>query len=304
MSRRARVYLVTALAAIATAAVTVGGTSLYDDPATATRARDGAPPFLLEATVERDAERRDLERAASLLDERKPEAAAEIFARYDSAEARVGAALARWPRASTRRLEALVRERPRDAFVRLHLGLARYWEGEDRKAAAAWEQAAKVDPDSQSAVRASDLLHPDFARGLPTFTPSFPITRGDAERVDQRGLIAKGVLFQRLGRPISARRAFERAARLVGPARLDAEVGAAVARFDKANPSAAFSRLGPLSAAHPKSALVRFHLGLLLLWSGRLEPARAQLRKAVAAEPASRPAGEARRFLARLEAVE
>lgn len=304
MSRRARVYVITALAAIAAAAATVGATMLYDDPEHASAAREGAPPYLLEATLKRDDERRDLERAAQLLDRDEREEAGEIFARYDSPEARVGAAIARWPRASTRRLEALVRDHPRDAFVRLHLGLARFWEGDDREAAEEWEQAAKVDPDSHSAVRASDLLHPQFARGLPTFTPSFPITRADADRPDQKGLIAKGVLFQRLGRPISARRAFERAARLPGPSRLDAQVGAAVARFDKANPSAAFSRLGPLSAQHPRSALVRFHLGLLLLWSGRLEPAREQLRKAAAAEPASRPAREANRFLDRLDDIE
>jgi tetratricopeptide (TPR) repeat protein len=198
----------------------------------------------------------------------------------------------------------LAREHPRDAFVRLHLGLARFWEGDDPGATAAWEQAAKVDPDSQSAVRASDLLHPQFARGLPTFTPSFAITRADADRSDQRGLIARGVLFQRLGRPVSARRAFERAASRPGSNHLDAQVAAAVARFDKADPSAAFSRLGPLSSEHPRSALVRFHLGLLLLWSGRLEPAREQLEQAVAAEPGSRPAREAKRFLDRLEDIE
>ena len=299
-----RVYVVTALAAVAAAAVTVGATALYDDPpANAKGSREGAPPYLLEPALEPTPEQKDLQRAAELYDRDEREAAAKIFARYDSPEARVGAALARWPRASTRRLEALVREHPRDAFVRLHLGLARFWELDEAQATEAWERAAEVDPDSLSAVRANDLLHPEFARGLPLFVPSFPVTREDAERAGQRGLIAKGFVAQRLGRPISARKAFDAAVRAPGPLGLDAQVAAAVARFDKADPSAAFSRLGPLSKAHPRSALVRLHLGILLLWTGQLEPARAQLEQALKAEPGSRPAREAKRFLERLESI-
>lgn len=298
-------YLLSAVAAVGAAALTVGATALYADPPAGARgAREGAPPLLLEAVLEPTAVERELRRAAALYDSGEREAAGSVFERHDTTEAEVGAALARWPRASTRRLEAVVRRRPKDAFARLHLGLARYWEGRDADALAAWEQAVEVDPDSQSAVRAADLLHPGFARGLPTFAPSFAVTRGDAARRDQDGLIARGVVFQRLGRPLSARRAFDAAVRAGGAHTLDARVASAVARFDKADPSAAFSRLGPLSREHPRSALVRFHLGLLLLWGGEVESARVQLRRAVAADPGSRPAREAKRFLQRLEGIE
>ena len=42
-----------------------------------------------------------------------------------------------------------------------------------RCALAAWRQAKRVQPDTPSAVRAGDLLHPNSPRGLPQFQPSF-----------------------------------------------------------------------------------------------------------------------------------
>ena len=52
------------------------------------------------------------------------------------------------------------------------------------------------------------------------------------------------------------------------------QVAAAVALFDKANPSLTFSRLGPLAQRYPKSQSVRFHLGLCLLWLGSVKTQR------------------------------
>jgi Flp pilus assembly protein TadD len=111
------------------------------------------------------------------------------------------------------------------------------------------------------------------------------------------------VEFQRLGKRISARREYETAARLA-PDDPQAVVAAAVGRFDKANPSAAFSRLGPLARRFPRAPTVRFHLGLLLLWMGQVDRAKAELRRAVKIAPAQPLAKEAKRFLARLETVE
>ena len=53
-----------------------------------------------------------------------------------------------------------------------------------------------------------------------------------------------GAALLRLGRTVSAEREFAAAAALA-PHDADAQVAAAVGRFDKANPSLAFSRLGP-----------------------------------------------------------
>ncbi len=80
-------------------------------------------------------------------------------------------------------------------------------------------------------------------------------------------------------------------------------MAAAVARFDKAAPAGAFSRLGPLSRRFPRAATVRFHLGLLLLWSGELKEARRQLRLARTVEPGSASAREAKRYLDELRAA-
>ena len=111
-----------------------------------------------------------------------------------------------------------------------------------------------------------------------------------------------GVALQRLGRQRSAERVYAEAARLA-PNDPEARVAAAVGLFDKAQPARAFSRLGPLSRAFPKAATVRFHLGLLLLWSGQVKEARRQLRLVQTVEPGSRLAGVAKNYLDELRAA-
>ena len=80
-------------------------------------------------------------------------------------------------------------------------------------------------------------------------------------------------------------------------------MAAAVGTFDKADPATAFSKLGPLTRRFPKAATIRFHLGLLLLWSGELKEARRQLRLARTVEPGSPLATQAKRYLAELAAA-
>ena len=100
--------------------------------------------------------------------------------------------------------------------------------------------------------------------------------------------------------PRSAERVFAAAARQA-PGNVEAQVAAAVGRFDKARPADAFSRLGPLSRRFPASASVRFHLGLLLLWAGEVREARTQLTRATQVEPGSPLAEQARRYLDELD---
>jgi hypothetical protein len=206
--------------------------------------------------------------------------------------------------------------------VLLHLGYAKFWVGKAKEAAAAWRNAAQAQPDSAYAQRANDALHPDFPAGQPLFVPSFPAPRGlarlappaqlaslarSAQRDDPRAKLLYGLALQRLGHRISAGRQYAAAARLA-PRSADAQVAAAVGRFDKSRPAAAFSRLGPLTRRFPHAATVRFHLGLLLLWLARNQPGsveegKRQLRLAQAEQPGSRPAREAKRLLAGLENV-
>jgi tetratricopeptide (TPR) repeat protein len=310
--------LVASLAATA-AVVTVGGAVLQSrgDDGTAgspERARPtGAPPLFLDLGVRDDFEAQELRRAARLVEQGRRSQAAAIFARDPSLNARVGEALAAWPNGTLATLERLARDHPRSALVRLHLGIARLWTGRPG-AQEAWRAARRVEPDSLSAVRAGDLLFPNAPRGLPVFVPGFdppPALRDlsppeqldrlhlDAVRGGWRAKILYGVALQRIGRRVSALRQFDAAARLA-PDEPEALTAAAVGRFEKGAPAAAFGRLGPLTRRYPRSPTVRFHLGLLLLWLGEVEDGKRQLRLARVAAPESPLGREADRFLERL----
>lgn len=275
--------------------------------------RPGGPPLALELGFRTDAEAVALRRGETLVNDDRRAAALAVFRRFDSLEAKVGAAIASWPNTTTARLAQLAALYPRSALVQLHLGLARFWEG-GPGAEEAWREAAGAEPDTPYAVIADGLLHPDVARGLPQFVPSFGAPAavralppgeqlGALERAARDGTtrdrLLYGVGLQRAGRPVSARRVFDEAARRA-PDDVEALTAAAVGRYEKERPAAAFSRLGPLSRRFPQAATVRFHLGLLLLWSGDAKEARRQLRLAVAAEPGSPLARQARRTLDRL----
>jgi tetratricopeptide (TPR) repeat protein len=309
-ARRRTTLIVAALAALA-AVVVAGATVLTaDDPeespaaAAEPQPRDGFPPLALSLGIRDDAEARDLRRAAALYEEGRREEAGRVFARHDSLEAKLGAAFAAWP-AGEDRIEQLGALYPRSALVQLHVGLARFWAGTGG-ALTAWREARDVEPDTPYAVRADDLIHPELAPGLPVFTPSFryriegdtPAAQLDGLRADQtvRGRLLHGIALQRLGRPVSARRAFAQALELE-PGDVDALVADAVGRYEKSDPAASFSRLGPLTRRFPNASTVRFHLGVLLPWQRDVEEATRQLRLARTAEPGSRIAREAQRYL-------
>jgi tetratricopeptide (TPR) repeat protein len=270
----------------------------------APKPRQGFPPLELSFGIRDDAEAGELRRAARLYEAGKRRQAAAIFARRDSLEAKLGAAFAAWP-ASKDRIEQLGALYPRSSLMQLHVGLSRFWAGTG-DALSAWREARDVEPDTPYAVRAGDLLEPAFAPGLPGFIVSFDYRIEGETGAEQlqllaadrtlRGRLLHGIALQGLGRPVSARRAFAEALALA-PNDVDALVADAVGRYDKGNPSAAFSRLGPLSRRFPNAATVRFHLGLLLLWQKDVQEATRQLELSRKAEPGSKIAGEATRFL-------
>ena len=279
----------------------------------------GTPPLVLDLGVRVDPEARALRRAERLYAQKHRAAAGRIFDRYSSPAARIGAAFAGWPDTSLAKIEHLALERRRDSLVFLHLGYANLWAGRTKEATAAWREAAQAQPDSASAQRADDALHPNFPPGQPFFTPSFPPPLGlavlsppaqlaslkrEANRPNVHAKLLYGLALQRLGHRLSARREYDAAVSLA-PKDPEALVAAAVSRFDKSSPVGAFSRLGPLTQRFPKAATVRFHLGLLLLWLARSQPGsvtegKRQLRLARAAEPGSPIAREANRLLVRL----
>jgi tetratricopeptide (TPR) repeat protein len=260
VSPRARIYAIVAVIAAAVAGTVVAVTALTANHPPGPR--PGKPPFAADWT------------------------AAPALSRQ--VQAAVG---------SVSELQTLADSHPKSSFVRLNLGLALFWRRDDAAALAAWKQAKRSQPDTPSAVRAGDLLHPNSPGGLPQFQPSF--TR--ATNPMQRRLV-RGVRLQRSGRPISAEREFAAAAALA-PGDPDAQVAAAVGLYDKDRPAAAFARLGPLVRRFPHAQTVRFHLGLLSIWVGAFDQARREFRLAVAEEPKSTFAREARTLLKRLENV-
>jgi tetratricopeptide (TPR) repeat protein len=314
VSPRARTFIiVAAIALLAAAAVAVAAVlsaeDVKSDPASAAKPqpREGFPRLALSFGVREDAEARELRRATQLYEAGRHAQARRIFARFDSLEAKLGAAFAGWP-ATPDRIEQLGALYPRSSLVQLHVGIARLWAGTGG-ADTAWREARDVEPDTPYAVLADDLLHPKFAPGLPVFTPSFPYRLHGETPAQQlealrasrtpRGLLVYGIALQRLGRPVSARRAFGEALRLA-PNDVDALVADAVGRYEKSDPAGSFSRLGPLTRRFPKSATVRFHLAVLLLWQSAVPEAKRQLRLARAAEPGSRIARDAERYLQEL----
>ena len=309
--------LLVASSAVVAAAVTVGAVALQSnggEAAAEVDRPDGAPPLVLELGVRTDREAVALRKAERWYAAGRRREARAIFERYDSLDARIGAALASWPDGSVGALQDLVREHPERALAHLNLGFALFWDGRRQEAVDHWRAARRVEPDSPAAVRAGDLLYPNFATGLPHFVstiePPPEIASLPADRQVERlrrnaadgpveAKLLYGIALQRLGRPLSARRAFDDAVR-ADPANVQAQVAAAVVRFDKAEPEAAFSRLGPLARRHPRNPSVRFHLGLLLLWIGNVDEATRQLRLV---DPAGSLGTEAKRLLDRLEKI-
>lgn len=316
MSPRARTGLIVAALAALAAVVVAGAAVLSAEelppPPEAMQApepREGLPPLELDLSLRRDAEAEALARALEAYDAGRAADAAAIFRRHDSLEAKLGAAFAAWP-GSLDRVEQLGALYPRSSLVQLHVGLARFWAGRGG-AVEAWREGRDAEPDTPYAVRAGDLLEPDFAPGLPVLVTDAelprelaelpPVEQLDALRARAEGgpLVARllyGVALQNLGRPVSARRVYAAAAEAF-PDEPEALVADAVGRYTKRQPSAAFSRLGPLSRRFPRAATVRFHLGLLLLWQKDVEEAKRQLRLARDAEPGSFVARRATLYL-------
>ena len=178
----------------------------------------------------------------------------------------------------------------------------------------AFRKTVQLEPDSMPAVYASDILHPSFVPGLPYIVTDLAPPAGvtglpaakelatlarDAGRRDADAKILYGIALWHLDRPVSAARQFNAAA-VLAPDDPMAQTAAAVGAFTKARPVLAFSRLGPLTGRFPKAAVVRFHLGVLLLWNGEIAKGRKQLRLAVAYGPKTAYGQGAKKLLSAL----
>jgi tetratricopeptide (TPR) repeat protein len=323
MKRPSRTVLLVAILALAAAGAAVAGALLQGgDEGTAasgTTATAKAPALELAVIDRDDAEAKALRAAEALYENDRvadARAAFEKLARAnpESVEAAIGAAVTAWPDGTEDAVKAIAEANDGSAVAHLNLGLVLLAAGDLEAAQSEWRAAERAEPDTPAALRAEDLLNSRSPPGRPQLVlEDFPDDLGAlpveqriveaASRAEKGGAedwIVLGAALETAGHRDSARQAYDRAVELA-PRNLAARVGAAVARFDKDDPSPAFSRLGPLAAAHPKSALVRFHLGLMLLWLPDLDGARTQLERAQAAEPNGFYGRQAARVLARLE---
>jgi predicted Zn-dependent protease len=181
----------------------------------------------------------------------------------------VQAALALKPAAAARALEQLASQAPNDPVVQFNYATSLFCAGYLADADQAFHAAKKAGRDTFYEIQADVILHPQFfSKGYPPF---------QSESRDP--LLVRGEIFQRGGHQHSAERAFARAARL-HPGSDEAQVAAAVGLFDMDNLSASFSKLGPLVKRFPKSQSVRYHLGLLLAWTGQRDQAITEFRLA------------------------
>ena len=208
----------------------------------------------------------------------------------------MGAAFAAWPDGTLDRLEQLAKLYPEVAVVQLHLGLARLWANEGDPVEA-WRAVLDAEPDTPYAIVAGNLLHPDLPRGLPAFIPSFtapaaltklpPARQLEALRVAaKRGGVREQLLYgvglQRVGRPrvggARVRRGGACASRRRSRRRWPARSGSSTRTLPRRR-SAASARSRGRTRDEPT---VRFHLGVLLLWTGRIDGSRAPVPAALA----------------------
>ncbi len=187
-------------------------------------------------------------------------------------------------------LEPLAQMAPADAVVQFNYGLALYCAGYIDEAAQAFTAAKTAGRDTFYAIRADSILHPQF------FSQGYPIFQAEGA-VDP--LLQRGIDAQEAGHQQTAERLYAQAARL-HPADDQAQVAVAVGRFDESALSASFSRLGPLVRRFPRSVSVRYHLGLLLAWTGQRDQAIVEFREAKRLGPHTELGREANAFVARL----
>jgi predicted Zn-dependent protease len=203
--------------------------------------------------------------------------------------AAVRAALAQPPVAAARALEQLAFLAPSDPVVQFNYGTSLFCAGFVTDAVQAFRAAKKAGRDTFYEIQSDVLLHPQY---FPQGYPPFQSTSHDP-------LLVRGAILQRQGHEHSAEREFAKAAKL-HPGSDEAQVAAAVGRFDMDNLSASFSKLGPLVRRFPKSQSVRYHLGLLLAWTGQRSEAVKQFRLARSLGPRTRLGRQAETFLAGL----
>ncbi len=169
-------------------------------------------------------------------------------------------------------LEPVAQDAAGDPVVQFNYGVALFCAGYLTEAGQAFRAAKTAGRNTLYEMRADEILHPQYFTPNDGLYPVFQPSGSDP-------LLLRGVIQQRQGHQHSAERLYRQAARQ-RPNDDESQVAAAVGLFDEDNLSASFSRLGPLVKRFPRSPSVRYHLGLLLAWTGQRDQAIAEFRQA------------------------
>jgi predicted Zn-dependent protease len=193
---------------------------------------------------------------------------------------------------AAQRLEPLARTATKDPVVQYNYGSALACAGYVSEAAQAYLAAKKAGRNTFYEMKADVILHPQYLQPQDGLYPIPELRTSDP-------LLIQGQLLQRQGHQHSAEKLYARAAKL-HPRDDQAAVAAAVALFDESNLVPAFSHLGPLVERFPKSQSVRFHLGLLLAWTGQKKQAVKEFEEARALGPTTILGKQAAAFLSQV----
>jgi tetratricopeptide (TPR) repeat protein len=198
------------------------------------------------------------------------------------------------PDATVARLRLLA---PTQPFAAYELGVVQLWAGRVALATTALKAVRDAAPESFYGIKADDLLHPTMQAGYPLFVPAedppenaSTATLAAAARAAPDDAVAQlqyGAALQAEGQRTEALAAYRQALK-ADPTSIEAQVALAVAGFQKDDPAKAFGTIGPLARDHAGDPSPRFHLGMMLLWIGQTEQAKAQFQQVEKEAPGSR----------------
>jgi hypothetical protein len=178
------------------------------------------------------------------------------------------------------------------ALVQYFRGVALLWAGYPSDAQSALVSAKKLGTNTLIQSRADGLLHPGFYRppSGPWYPVFVPTTASDH-------LLVQGSRLQEEGHQVSAEKLYDRAVRRQ-PGNVEALVAQAVGLFNDDNPALAFGKLGPLTQRFPKSQIVHYEFGWLLIWTGEAKDGIDEFEKTVRLGPSTEIGKTAEKILA------
>ena len=208
----------------------------------------------------------------------------------------VARAVVGYPRAGAAATLATLRALPQnDPAVLMNTGLVQLWSGRCSEAEATLRRARAADPygfygtSADNTLHAADMLpnYPLYIAGPEAAQGSPAQLRRRAEQHPNDAGVWLGLAYAEQRTDHAAALEAARKALALDPTAVDPRVAVAVLGFQKDNPSASFSVLGPLVQQTQDPSEIRFHLGIMLYWMRQTTDAQAQWRQVAQDSPHS-----------------